>query len=112
MLLVVVCCLLLLLVLLFCKSVSSIILGFFRRERERECGGLDLGWNVGVGGVIKNFVGGFKKTDVSLSAFYFIFLLLSDDLFSNFSTPSPSLLFFPNSKRKRKKRERNTVKFF
>lgn len=35
MLLVVVCCLLLLLVLLFCKSVSSIILGFFR-ERERE----------------------------------------------------------------------------
>lgn len=36
MLLVVVCCLLLLLVLLFCKSVSSIILGFFRGERERE----------------------------------------------------------------------------
>lgn len=74
MLLVVVCCLLLLLVLLFCKSVSSIILGFFReRERERECGGLDLGWNVGVGGVIKNFVGGFKKTDVSFICLLFYF---------------------------------------
>lgn len=46
MLLVVVCCLLVLLVLLFCKSASSIILGF-RGERERESGGLDLGWNVG-----------------------------------------------------------------
>lgn len=107
MLLVVVCCLLVLLVLLFCKSVSSIILGF---RGEKESGGLDLdlSWNVGVGGVIKNFVGGFKKTDVSLSA-SFLFVILTSQPHLHLFPPS---LFFQNSKRKRERwgRERNTKK--
>lgn len=46
-----------------------------------------------MGGVIKNFVGGFKKTDLSLSAFYFFLL-----------TSQPHLHLFP-SKLKKKERK-------
>lgn len=66
----VLCCLLALLVLLFCKSVSSIILGF-RGEREREWWP-GLGLECGGGWGNQEFCWWVQeKTDVSLSAFYF-----------------------------------------